>query len=167
MATSHATDYGVVHFIPIETFVNPSRGVKREDRDMGGLDDHFEPDKPQSIGDWPRVCHAIRRGELFVIETTTPRFRAMLSFCPEHPDMGDYEIHYQPRGPVQKGRPFKVTAVPAEGTSSSLSMLKPFAVRYAVRTVADDRPRTVLLWLVGLNDYRSVDEREQIDDEVA
>jgi len=166
MPTTHTIDLGVIQFMPIETFLDPTRGLDRDAR-VDKLVEDLVSDRPQSVGDWPRVRTAIRRGELFVVETSTPSFTATLRFDPEHPDAGDYETHRRPRGPVEKGRTIKVTAVAADETDSRLSILTPFAVRYAVRTVANDRPRTALMWLVGLKSYRPVAETTETDDGAA
>jgi hypothetical protein len=158
--------------MPIETFVDPAHGLDRQARsDMKYeelREELFEPDKPQSFGEWLRVHYAKRRGKLFVIEAERLEYHATLRFCPEHPDIGDYEIHYdQPPGPVEKGRTVKVTEVTGDETNRRLSILKPFAVRYAIRTAANGRPRHVLVWRVGLNGYRPVDEKEETDNDAA
>jgi hypothetical protein len=150
--------------MPIESFQNPDRGLDREarvDRLVEALlsDEH----KPQSTADWPRIQTAIRRGGLFVLEASTAAFSAMLRFDPDKVDAGDYEIRHLPRGRVEKGRTVKITQLKAEETDSRVSMLKPFTDRFAIVTVGSERPHARMMWLVGLNSFKSVDE--SIDDD--
>ena len=149
--------------MPIETFANPARGRDRE----GQVDQFMEDvlsEGPRSVADWPRVvAQPIRRGDMFIVEAAPPGFTTMLRFCPHHPDRGDYEIRRRPHGPVEKGRTVSVKEVAANQAAYWLSMLTPFPLRYAIRTVADGRPRTVLMWLVGLHSCRSVDETEDTE----
>lgn len=162
------TDFGVIHFMPIETFADPYRGLDQEARVDILLGDLLEesPSKPQSIADWPHVHAAIRRSGLFVIETDTPGFTAMLRFSPEQPHMGDYEIHHRPRGGVERGRTVKVVAVAPDNTDYRLSMLAPFPTRYGVVTVGATRPHACMIWLVGLKGFRIVDGTDAGDEAV-
>lgn len=166
MPTGHTTDFGVIQFMPIESFADPYRGLDQEARVDKMLGDLLEesPSKAQSIADWPHVHTAIRRRGLFVIESETPGFTAMLRFSPEQPDAGDYEIHHRPRGGVERGRTVKVVAVAADETDSRLSMLTPFPTRYAVVTDGAARPRARKMWLVGLRDFRIVPETDAVDE---
>jgi hypothetical protein len=165
MATSGA-NLGVVRFMPLQSFTNPERGLAHDARvDLiveRALSD-IAPTHPPSVGDWPRVHTAIRRDGLFVVEATAPDFKAMLRFSPERPDGGDYEIRYQPNGRIEKGRTCKVTPVLADDPDPSVSMLKAFTTRYAVATVSAARPFLKSMWLVGLNDFRIVDEADEPD----
>jgi len=159
MPTTPAADFGVVQFMRIESFVDPNRGLDREAR-VERLFDFMEepPTKEQLIAGWPHVRVAIRRGGLFVIESETPAFTARLSFCPEAPDTGDYEIHHRPRGGMEKGRTVKVVPVATDEKDASLCMLTPFATRYLVVTVGSTRPYVKMVWLVGLRSFQIVDE---------
>ena len=49
----------------------------------------------------------------------------------------------------------------------AVAMLTAFQVRYFVLTAANDRARTHLVWLVGLRNFRDVDESEEIEDGAA
>ena len=153
---------GVMRFLPYEGFQDPYRGLGREARLELKSQAYDEPAAgPPSVGDWPRVHTAIRRAGLFVLETSTPSFTAMLRFCPESPEAGDYEIHHQPRGGVERGRTLRLKEVPADERDARVSMLAPFQVRYFIVSEADDRARTRLVWLVGLTSFRNVDETKQ------
>ena len=154
-----------MRFLPYEGFQDPYRGLGREGRLERMLEAYDDPPpRPPGVGDWPRVHTAIRRDGLFVVETSTPSFTAMLRFHPEKPEAGDHEIHHLPRGGVERGRTLRLKEVPATETDARVSMLTPFQVRYFVVTGADDRARTQLVWLVGLTSFRSVDETEQTQD---
>jgi hypothetical protein len=96
-----------------------------------------------------------------LLAMSTPSFTTMLRFDPEHPDKGDYEIHRLPHGPVEKGRTAKVVEVAANASSLHFATLSRFQFRYAVRTVADGRPWTTLIWLVGLKSCKTVNELEK------
>src|SRR5206468_3392776 len=125
------------------------------------LEAYDEPaPRPPGVGDWPRVHTAIRRDGFFIMETATPSFTAMLRFCPQRPEAGDYEIHHRPRGGVERGRTLRLKEVPADETDARVSMLTPFQVRYFIVTGADDPTRTQLVWLVGLTSFREVDDTE-------
>jgi hypothetical protein len=160
MTNPHAADFGVLRFTPIESFVDPYRGLGADARVDKMVEDLLgdAPSRPEGVADWPRVETAIRRNGLFVVETVTPSFTAMLRFDPEHPDRGDYEIHRRPHGVIEKGRTTKVRAVAPDEKDYPLSMLTPFATRYAVETVGTARLHTCMKWLVGLKDFRTVDE---------
>jgi len=147
-----ATNYGVVRFIPVESFQNPTRGLD-QDAQVDLILNRLSADgpRPQSIGDWPRIHHAVRRRDLFVVETSTPTFTALLRFSAESLDAGDYQIHYY--GRVDTGRIVQVTAVKADDMDSRVSMLKPFAERFRVDTVGSERPHAMMVWLVGLSSY--------------
>jgi hypothetical protein len=103
-------------------------------------------------------------GGTFVIEASTPAFRALLRFTPDRPEQGDYEIHYLPPGGVERGLTIDVTAIPKEGAEGQVEMLMPFSVRYVVYTRPTDRARTQKVWLVGLNTFRNVDAVDLTND---
>ena len=100
MPNGREADLGVIKFMPLESFENPSHGLSRpeqRERDRERLLALLRADAPSEplpiqLGDWPRVSHAVCRNGLFVIEGFTPFFTVMLRFCPERPDAGDYEI---------------------------------------------------------------------------
>ena len=163
MVTSEGFDFGVVRFMPIESYTDPTLGLDREARVdlVARIVENYlagKPVIPQSEGDWSRVHTAIRRAGLFVIETRTPCFAATLRFCPDRAGEGDYEIHRQPRFGVERGRTVRVSVVADDEANACAAMLKPFATRFCVVTVRTDRPHTKLIWLVGLRDFRSFDE---------
>ena len=160
MPATPTTNFGVVQFTPVETFLDLDRGLDKEARMDRILDDLSDEPKSQSTSNWPRIHTAIRRGDLFIIETSTPAFTALLRFNPKQFDIGDYEIHYLPRGGVDKGRIGKVTTVKADETRSELSMLRPFAERFTVVTIGGQRPHARMIWLVGLSSFRNVEEVE-------
>ena len=164
VTTQTITDLGVVRFMPYESFMNPNRGLNNEARVQKILDeiDEFGSGR-QSVSDWPRVHTAIRRCGLFVIQASSPSFELMLRFCSEKPDAGDYEIHHRPRGGVEKGRTLRLKEVPVNETHKLVSVLTPFQVRYFIVTGANDRARTQLVWLVGLNSFTPVDETEETE----
>src|SRR3954454_20490309 len=112
--------HGVVQILPVEAFSDPSYGLNHEARSDRYSDDS---PRPPTVAGWPSIQAAIRRGELYVIETSTPGLTAMLRFQPNAPGSGDYEIHRRPRGRVEKGRTEKVTPVPADEPDGRLSML--------------------------------------------
>ena len=168
-------DLGVVKFMSQESFEDPTHDLSPEGRAARteslrerilAMLENKEPPKPvgNPVGDWPKVREAICRDEMFVIETSTPAFTAMLRFCPIKPDQGDYEIHYQPHGGVEKGRTSEVKAVPKEESEEPAAMLTKFAVGYVVFTTSNDRARTQKVWLVGLNSFRNVDAIDLPDD---
>jgi hypothetical protein len=107
--------------------------------------------EPESVNCWPRIQTAIQQNGLFVVETVTPEFSAVLRFDPEHPDTGDYEIHRRTHGGTEEGHTTMVIAVAADEKDSRLSMLTPFTTRYAVTTVGATRPYPRLIWRIGLN----------------
>jgi len=75
MPTTPTTNFGVVRFMPVESFQDPNRGLDKDarlERVLSEFDSFTADPKPQSIGDWPRAHTAIRRGDLFVIEASTP-----------------------------------------------------------------------------------------------
>ena len=158
--------------MPAETFNDPNRGLDRDARvDRLSLlladFDSDAPPRPASVGDWPRIQTAIRRGDLFVVETSTPIFMATLRFCPERPDAGDYQIHHRPRGGIERGHTVKVVPVSADATDTRVTMLTPFPTRYVIATVGSERPHARIVWLVGLRDFRLVDEKDLTDDGAA
>ena len=164
--SDEAVKLGVVKFMPQESFEDPAHGLSRDAQrertreTLLALLHDQEPPKPlgDSVGDWPRVHHAICRDGMFVVETSTPPFTAMLRFSPKMPNQGQYEIRRRPHGGVQRGFPYAVKEVPKDEKCEPASLLARFAVRYVVFTTADDRAGTRLAWLVGLNSFRNVDE---------
>ena len=166
MTNDHQEDFGVMRFVPYGAFEDPNAGAGRLSR-LERLDQLLAvgpPPRPPGVGDWPRVHTAIHRDGFYVLEASAPNFTAMLRFCPERPDAGDYEIHHRPHGGVEKGRTLRLQEVAVGEKDARVSMLKPFPVRYLIVTGADDRARTQLAWLVGLTTFRSVDEKEQTQD---
>lgn len=158
--------YGVVQIIPVEAFDNPDYGLSREARSERLADlysDELIP-KPSGVAGWPIVQTAIRRGDLYVIETAMPNFKATLSFQPGKTDVGDYEIHPGPRVPTEKGRTVKVMLVPVDQSDHRVSMLAPYAERFAVVTVAAERPHARKIWLVGLDGIKIADDTEEAGD---
>ncbi len=168
MTPTNPTQFGVLRFIPIESYNDPTRGLDKDARTDKLVETFLSvsdgPARPQSVADWPRVHTAIRRGAEFVIETETPDFTAMLRFNPDQPNQGAYELRHRPRGGVERGRTEQVRAVAADETDSRLSMLTSFSTRYAVVTVGSVRPYARMIWLVGLRDFRTVDHMAQADD---
>ena len=175
MPNEPSVNLGVVKFMPQESFEDTAYGVSREGRQMQRetLRDKIlarlankEPPKPlgDPVGDWPKVREAICRNGIYVIESSTPAFTAMLCFSPGKPEQGNYEIHYRLHGGVEKGRTFEVKAVPKEESEEPAAMLTPFEVRYIVYTRPIARARTRKVWLVGLNNFRTVDAIDLTDD---
>ena len=146
--------------MPAESFADPTRGLAPDAKVEKLLEDILEErPKAQTTASWPQVNVAIRRGGLFVIEADTPAFKAMLKFDPDRPGVGDYEIrHHQPRTYVEKGHIERVKPVAADEQSHGLSMLTQFAARFMVFSVGSARPHTRMVWLVGLREFRTVDE---------
>ena len=155
--------YGVIQFMPPESFQGRSARNELLKQEILQMLTNT-PQRPQSVGDWPKVNETLLRGDMFVIETSTPVLSAMLHFCPERPDAGDYEVRYRLRGLVEKGRTTSVRTVDAEKATGLYSVLAPFPHRYHITTERNDRARTALWWLVGLNSYRTADETKQEDD---
>lgn len=168
MTTAHRKDLGIIQFMPIESFFDFSQRFDREVLVERLIQDLSEdaPLKPLNVGDWPHVHEAVQRRGLFIIETETPSFTAMLRFNPDQPDAGDYTIHHSPRGGVESGRITEVVALAADDTDTRISMLAPFPTRYRVATVGSARPRERRMWLVGLRDFKIVDESDDADEAV-
>lgn len=159
------SDFGVIQFLPYESFQNPEFGLTREElseRRIAEFADLNTPPPQISVTGWPRAQFAKHRGNLFIIETSGPSFKAWLRFSPEKPDAGDYEIRHLPRGTLEKGCTFHVKAIKADETDRRASMLTKFPIRYVVFTTANDRARTRLAWRIGLT---SVEEIPEHDDE--
>lgn len=140
MTTTSAIEFGLLQFMPVETFNDPLRGLDKESRREKEVENILEDllyngsPKPPNGGDWFRIHTAIRRADEFVVETSSPTFTVRLRFCPEKPMMGDYEIHYRPRGPrgrIERGRTDKVTAVHAGETDARMAYDRRFANRLA------------------------------------
>jgi hypothetical protein len=154
-------DLGVIQFLPYASFQNPDAGLTRE-----GLRERrselYDDTPPPAVGviGWPRVQIANRRGDLFVIEASSPSFRAMLRFSPERPDAGDYEIHHHPGSQTERGSTYHVKAVPVDEKDRRASMLTPFPFRYVLFTTADNRAQTRMAWRIGLKSVEEVVEHD-------
>jgi len=156
MANEPQTDYGVLQFLPYHTF-GPDRDLRRYD--------WREPVPPGTFTGWPRVHTAIRRGGVFVIEASSPDFsRIELRFCPEKPDVGKYEIHRGRYEEVERGHSVRLKEVPVDETDGRVAMLSAFQVRYFIVTEPDTPRWRRLVWLVGLREFRAVEEGEAIED---
>ena len=151
--------------MPIESFLDPYRGLDQEAR-VDKMVEAIERDSPpsESTSDWPRVHTAICRDGLFVLEATRPSLTVMLRFDPNRNDAGDYEIHHLPHGGIEKGRTTKVITVADGEKDAKFSMLMSFPARFAVATVGSARPHAKLMWLVGLSSFRSVSEKDETDE---
>ena len=153
--------------MPIESYLNPRRGLNDEEK-QDLLDDILlnlmsDDPVPGGKGTWERVHTAIRRNGLFVIETSTPSFRATLHFCPEGTSsLGDYEIRHLYPKRVERGHVVATTV--AEVKDPALSKLTGFPTRYRIDTVGNDRPHEKKIWFVGLSDFRVVDENGPVED---
>jgi len=136
-------NYGVARFMPIECLDDPNWGVGRDARKTSLVEEYISGNTPkrQTVTDWPKVCEAICRGNQFVVELSTPTFKAMLRFFTDKPDAGDFEIHYQHPHRIKKGRTLKVIAVPSDETQEPVSLLVPYEYRYAIITADDDRSK--------------------------
>jgi len=144
---------GVIGVRPMKSFITLKRGLGTK----------VQADTPaeyslcntltesESVNRWPRIRTAIQRSGLWVVETVTPEFSAVLRFDPDYPDTGDYEIHRRTHGGTEEGHTTMVIAVAADEKDSRLSMLTPFTTRYAVTTVGATRPYRRLIWRIGLN----------------
>ena len=165
MNNEKPNDLGVLNFMPAETFHNPNRGLAERVRPDLLLDifrdiDSNTPPQIQSVSTWPRIHTAIRRGELFVLETSTPDFTATLRFVPNRPTAGEYHIQRKPRGRTEKGRTEKVIPVSADEKDWRVTMLSLFSTRFVIATFGDERPHARMVWLIGLRAFRVVDENE-------
>jgi hypothetical protein len=164
MTNEEHVDYGVLQFFKYRTFVEPDAALGREEvteRRMRRYDWDAPPLAPGVAG-WPRVQTAILRGGMFRIEARSPEFTyLMLSFCPEKPDAGKYEIQRGRYEEVERGHTVKLIEVPDNETELSVAMLSRFKVRYFIKTERDTPSRTCLVWLVGLNTFRPVPVEEE------
>ncbi len=150
-------NFGVVKFLPIESVINPSRGLDREARSDRINDLLANEPVSQGVSEWPLVNIAIRRGDLFIIEASTPAFTALLSFSQERLAAGDYKIRHLPRGRIETGKIIKVSQLNGDDVDSFYSMLNPFKERFLVTTLGNERPHVKMIWLVGLN-YLNMDD---------
>jgi hypothetical protein len=159
MIRPHPIDFGAVQFMPLDYF----KELTRASEDHFSIDPTAQPrlldtvPGVESIGDWPRVHTAFCRDGVFVVEASTPDFNATLRFFPECPQTGEYEIHNRENHRVERGRTITVRIVPSTETDPLVSMLVPFANRYAVVTTSAERPHRRLIWLVGLKAFRTLD----------
>jgi hypothetical protein len=163
-AQTEAKVLGVMKFMTMENFNNPNRGMppkKMADEYMELVES--SPKQRTSLISWPQVRKALRRGNLFVIEATTPTFRATLRFSPDNVTEGDYEIHYLRPAQFEKGRIQNVIPVPLNETREPVSKLTIFSIRYAVNTYAESRGKEHMIWLVGLDHFHSVVEPTEND----
>ncbi len=161
MPTPHTPDFGVIQFLPYESFQNPEAGLAREElgeRRIEEIEDIDKPPPPPSFAGWSHVHVAKHRGGLFIVETSCPSFKAMLSFSPEKPDAGNYEIHHQPHGATDTGRTYHVKAIKADEMDRRASMLTKFAIRYVVFTTANNRAATRMAWRIGLTSVEELQE---------
>ena len=161
MLNGQDTNLGVIKFMPYENFEDPASALtpdQRRERLKERLlillrDDEPREPPPNRPLDGHRVSHAICRDGLFVIEASAPASTVLLRFCPERQNEGDYEIRPGPHGGVERGRTYRVKAVPQDEKNEPASMLTQFPTRYVVLTMASDRHGRHLAWLVGLNSY--------------
>ena len=158
--------YGVLRYMPLEAYYNPSHGLRYEER-LDHFDtrrDHFvrtrEHGPPETTTGWPRIQEAIQRGSLFVIEAAAAGTDVRLRFDPKAPKSGSYEIRI-PHQPTETGATEYVWEIAAKDLDGGWSStLKPYAFRYVIETLASDRARTHKVWLVGLTGFRSISEAD-------
>jgi hypothetical protein len=165
MPTPQTPNFGVIEILPYETFQNPEAGLTREElneRRSADIEDIDRPPPPLNFAGWSRVQVAKHRGGRFILETSAPTFRAMISFSPANPDAGSYEIHYLPRGGTDRGRTWHVRAITSDVTDPRASMLRQFAYGFVVFTTADDRAGTRKAWRIGLTSVEEIPEDDAV-----
>ncbi len=132
--------------------------------------ERYDSDGPAphpNVAGWPRVHTAIRRGGFFLIEASTPNVSLMLKFCPGQPEAGRYEIRRGRYEDVERGHTVRLKEVPSDETDNRVSMLTPFVIRYFIVTEPEIAHRTRLVWLLGLSNFRAVEEGEAGEDETS
>lgn len=152
----------LLHFMEVESFINPNRGRPREEvkEETVARALSFQP-RVEITQDWPRISRVIRRGSLFVIEAKSLQYTALLRFDPNSVDSGDYQVRYNGKMPIETGRTTVVSLVDHDESDPQFSMLKNFENRYVVVTVALSRPYKKLVWRVGFDEFMSFDELEE------
>lgn len=144
-------DYGALRVVRTPAFIGET--ATREEL-LAAYDG--DPLPTQTVSGWPRIHVAIHRGDLFIVEATLHDFSATLRFCPTRPTIGDYQI--RSREGTETGVIVKVQEIPSNETDRRLTMLLRFPHRYYVGTLANDRARTSKRWLVGVTEFRIVEE---------
>ena len=114
---------------------------------------------PQRIAHWPRIVECVQHGDAIALTANKPGVRAALRFNPTNQHEGEYTITYVSEHRHEGGRIEKVTSVDKKLVENILvSMLKPFRYRYVVRTTANDRQGTQMIWIVGINAFQGTDD---------
>ncbi len=142
---------GVVKFMPREAFFDSWDSLDAED-----LADLVTgtPKSPTTSG-WPKITHAIFHSseKVFVIETITPSFSALLRFSSDDPKAGHYEIREFKKS-TEIGRTVTVVPVKADAKDRKVAMLAPFKLGFAIRTRRDAAPNPERIWLIGLMEWK-------------
>lgn len=160
---------GILYFMPTESLLkeikeNSTRQAHENQanvaRFINGMEEDWPKPRSESASTWPRISTAIRREEFFVLEASTPLFTAHLTFNPEVHDSGVYKISYPSNRtmPVDEGKTVHIKRHTKPTEMASLSMLKPYAYRFVIRTLPSSRPIQEMLWRVGFNEFKSVED---------
>jgi len=139
--------------MPIQAFLDKSAGENRSECFVN-IDDPPIPPPPR---DWRIITAAIHRGKTYVVEGDTQVSKASVSFTQDKPGEGSYEIR-SARG-RETGRTVEVREVTIDETDENWNCtpLKIFPLRFAVRTVGNNRG---LMWLIGMEAFTPQGEPE-------
>lgn len=100
---------------------------------------------------WQDLDHIHRRGDLYLIEASTPDMRLKLRFNPASPANGDYEIR-PVRGEVERGRTETIRQTGVHATDLRFAKLAKYPVRYQLTTIASESPHSKKVWILGFQD---------------
>lgn len=120
------------------------------------LDIFSNPPAAQQLGIekvdlWQDLDNVHRRGDLFLIEASTPELRLKLRFNPASPANGDYEIR-PTRGEVERGRTETIKETGIHATDLRFAKLAKYPVRYQLTTISSESPHSKKVWILGFQD---------------
>ena len=105
----------------------------------------------EKVDSWQDLETVHRRGDLYLIEASTPDLRLKLRFNPASPANGDYEIR-PTRGEVERGRTETIKQTGIHATDLRFAKLAKYPVRYQLTTISSESPHSKKVWILGFDD---------------
>jgi hypothetical protein len=151
--------FGSLSFVPIESFVNKAYKLSRDEQ-ISQVYDVLEerPLSEASNWSWMDVTTAIKRGEEFAMEASTPSHWAYLRFSLRNPEIGKYEITGTSPKFNESGVTQKITPIRSQEADPRFGKIITCATRYVVLTITLQHPIVRRAWILGLDSFREFEE---------
>lgn len=159
--TTPSEDYGLLSFLPLESYSNPIRGLDFDSKIDYLMDVLVGEGSRLQAANWMTVKRAIRRQQLFVLEASTPFANVLIRFDPTDVKAGNYRIQYHRPPKVEVGKIEQIAPFDCGSKDLFFSKLKKYPTTFQIVSFREPGGKRSI-WFIGLAVYEQFEEEVEI-----